>query len=281
MPIHRNALVDQQADVHSSAVIGPYAVIENGVRIGPGCRVGPFAVILRGTEIGGGCRIHSHAVIGDLPQDRNFQNDDTFCRIGSECVIREGATVHRGTPAGSTTVIGDRCLLMTNTHVGHNCVLGDDVTVVSGAVLGGYVFVGSQAVISGNAAIHQFVRIGELAIVSGLAKIVQDVPPFFMTDRDGAIVGLNAVGLRRAGVSMAERREIRAAYRLIYRSNLCHADVVKDLSRSASTSAGRQLAQFLAAPSRRGITKESRRGSGGTERLDATTVPTQLESNDE
>ena len=197
--------------------------------------------------------------MGDLPQDRGFKNVDTFCRVGKQCVIREGATIHRGTPAGSATVIGERCLLMTNSHVGHNCVLGDDVTVVSGAVLGGYVEVGSAAILSGNAAIHQFVRIGELAIVSGLAKIVQDVPPFFMTDRNGAIVGLNTVGLRRAGLPKEDRQEIREAYRLIYRSHLSHADVVKRLSETAATPAGVRLAEFLAVSSHRGISKDSRR----------------------
>jgi UDP-N-acetylglucosamine acyltransferase len=259
--IHQTAAIDRQADVHPSTLVGPHAFIDDRVRIGPDCQIGPFAVILRGTEIGSGCRIHAHAVIGDLPQDQSFDGSETFCRVGNECTVREGATIHRASVAGATTVVGDRCLLMTNSHVGHDCVVGDDVVLVSGSLLGGHVEVGDRAVISGNAAVHQFVRVGQLAIVGGLGKVVQDVPPFFMTDRDGAVVGLNVVGLRRAGISPDERREIKEAYRLIYRSGLCHADIIRSLSELASTPSGQALLQFLSAESRRGLTRETRRHS--------------------
>jgi acyl-ACP--UDP-N-acetylglucosamine O-acyltransferase len=130
--------------------------------------VAASAVILGNTRIGAGCQIHSHAVIGDIPQDHAFDGSDSYCLIGDECTIREGATIHRGTAPGSATIVGDRCFLMTNSHVAHNCEIGNDVTLVSGALLAGYVRVGARAVISGNAAVHQFVRVGELAMIDGL-----------------------------------------------------------------------------------------------------------------
>jgi UDP-N-acetylglucosamine acyltransferase len=146
---------------------------------------------------------------------------------------------------------------MTNSHVAHNCRLDDDVTLVSGALLAGHVQVGSRAVISGNAAVHQFVRIGELAIVSGLAKVVQDVPPFAMTDRDGAVVGENRIGLMRAGLSSVERSEIKAAFRLLYRSGLGRNEAVQQLSAIVTSDAGRRLLAFIAHDSKRGITRDS------------------------
>jgi UDP-N-acetylglucosamine acyltransferase len=257
MTIHSTAIVDPQAHVDATTTIGPYVVIDGPVTIGAGCHIAASAVILGHTEIGADCRIHSHAVIGDAPQDHAYEGAVSYCRLGEGSTVREGATIHRGTAPGSQTIVGCHCLLMTNSHVGHNCEIGDGVTIVSGAVLGGYVQVGPRAVISGNAAIHQFVRIGELAMVSGLAKVVQDVPPFFMTDREGAVVGENRVGLIRARLSALERTEIKAAFRIIYRSGKGHHEAIDYLSGYIASDAGRRLLDFIAARSKRGMTRDS------------------------
>jgi UDP-N-acetylglucosamine acyltransferase len=259
MAIHPTAIIDPQANVDPTAQIGPYVVIDGPVRIRARCNIAAAAVILGNTEIGVDCRVHSHAVIGDVPQDHAYEGELSYCRVGEGCIVREGATIHRGTAPGSETIVGSHCLLMTNSHVGHNCQIGDDVTIVSGAVLGGYVQVGARAVISGNAAVHQFVRIGELAMVSGLAKIVQDVPPFFMTDRDGAVVGENRVGLIRARMSAVERTEIKAAFRIIYRSGMAHHEAIDYLTGYLQSEAGQRLLQFIAFRSKRGMTRDSLR----------------------
>lgn len=253
--VHSTAIVDRRADIHPTASIGPNVVIDGPARIGADCRVGPSAVVLGDVTLGIGCKVHAFAVIGGEPQDRAFDGEASSVRIGNDCVIREGATVHRGTGEGTVTVIGHRCMLMTNTHVGHNCIVGDDVTLVSGALLGGHVEVGAHAVISGNAAIHQFVRIGELAMISGLGKITQDVPPFCLTDRDGAIVGINLVGLIRNKFSADERKEIKEAHKQIYRSGQTHAAVIELLSATLATDAGCRMLQFLLGESPRGLTR--------------------------
>jgi UDP-N-acetylglucosamine acyltransferase len=255
MPVHPTAVVDPQAVVDPSAVIGPYVVVEGPVVVEAGCRIGPYVMLCGSTVVGRNCRVHAHASIGDVPQDRAFQGGETFCRIGEDTVIREGVTVHRGTAPGSTTVVGERCLLMTNSHVGHNCHVGDDVTLVSGALLGGHVEVGARTIISGNCAVHQFVRIGELVMVSGLAKVVQDVPPFFMTDRDAHVVGVNSVGLRRAGYSEAERAEAKAAYRILYRSPAGGAAALDLLRAEMRTEVGRRIVEFFARAGSRGLAK--------------------------
>ncbi len=261
MPIHASAVVDPRAVIHPSATLGPHVVVDGPVTIGADCVLGASAVVLGHAEIGAGCRIHAHAVIGGEPQDRRFDGDESYTRIGPQCTIREGATVHRGTAPGSVTAIGARCLLMTNSHVGHNCTLADDVILVSGALLGGHVQVGRRAMISGNAAIHQFVRVGELALVGILARVVQDVPPFFLTDQHGAVIGENRVGMTRAGLAADERREIKTAFRVIYRAGLGRSAAIEYLAGAVSTDAGRRLLDFMAGDSLRGVATRSPQSS--------------------
>ena len=259
MPIHPTAVVDPEAVIDPTAIIGPYTVIEGPVAIESGCKIGPFAFLTGSTTIGANCTIHANTSIGDLPQDRAFDGGESFCRIGADTIIREGVTIHRGTAAGSITSVGERCLLMTNSHVGHNCILDDDVTLVSGALLGGHVSVGAKTIISGNAAVHQFVRIGEMVMVSGLAKVVQDIPPFFMTDRDGHVVGVNSVGLRRSGFTAEERAEVKTAFRIVYRS-ISNAQAALDLLRNAmQTRTGMAIVDFYANGGGRGVAKARER----------------------
>jgi UDP-N-acetylglucosamine acyltransferase len=257
MTIHPTAVVDSRATIHPTAVLGPHVVIEGPVMVGADCVIGASAVILGHTIIGAGCRIHPHAVIGGEPQDRRFTGEPSYTHIGPGCIIREGATVHRGTQPGSVTSVGARCLLMTNSHVAHNCTLADDVILVSGALLGGHVQIGARAMISGNAAIHQFVRVGELALVGIVARVTQDVPPFFLTDQQGAPIGENRVGMTRAGLSPEERREIKAAFRVIYRAGLGRSAAVEYLSGAVKTPAGLRLLDFMAGDSHRGVATRS------------------------
>ncbi len=252
MSIHSTAIVDRRAEVDPTAEIGPYVVIDGPVRIGPRTRVRPFAFLTGWAEIGADCEIFSGAVVGEQPQDTAYGGEKSYCRIGDGTIIREGASVHRGTDAGTTTVLGRKCFIMAGAHVAHNCKLGDEVIVVNGTLLGGHVHVGAGTVISGLAGIHQFVRIGELVMVGGVTKITKDVPPYFMADRQ-ACVGVNSVGLRRAGFTKAERDDVRLAYRLLYRSGIEFREAVEAVAAAVKTERGRRISEFLSAPSKRGI----------------------------
>jgi UDP-N-acetylglucosamine acyltransferase len=252
MAIHPTAVIDPAANIDSSASVGPYVVIDGPASIAAECRIGPAATILGHTTLGVGCRVHSHAVVGDAPQDHKYHGEVSYVQVGDGCIIREGATVHRGTDPESATVIGKGCLLMTNSHVGHNCQLGNGVTLVSGALLGGHVSVGDGAIISGHAAVHQHVRIGELALVGILARITQDVPPFCITDREGLVVAENRVGLMRAGFSRDERDEIKAAFQSIHRTGIGRHAAVEYLKAAVHTPAGLRLLEFFAYESKRG-----------------------------
>lgn len=253
MSIHPTAVIDTAAIIDPTADIGPFVVVEGPVRVGPRVRVYAHAFLTGDTIIEADVKIHPGAVVGHEPQDLAYDGAVSSCRIGEGTIIREYATIHRGTQPGSATVVGRRCYIMACAHVAHNCTLGDDVKLANCALLAGHVQVGDGAFISGGVVVHQFVRIGSLVMVAGNARVPMDVPPYFLCDPDGACGGINAVGLRRAGFSSAERLDVKNAHRTLYRSGRTFRDAVEALAATVATVAGRRILDFLRAPSRRGI----------------------------
>jgi UDP-N-acetylglucosamine acyltransferase len=217
MSIHPTALVDSTAVVHESAEIGPFAILEANVRIGAGTRVGPYVHIHANVSIGENNVFHSHCVIGDAPQHLAYKGEPRGTVIGNGNVFREHATVHRSFQEEHPTTIGDDCLFMVNSHVGHDSVVGNRVILTNGSLLGGHVEIQDFAIISGNSTIHQFVRIGRFVMMQGLSGSSKDVPPFCMAADKNEVVGLNVVGLRRAGFNTAARNEIKRAFHVLYR----------------------------------------------------------------
>lgn len=253
MAIHPTAIVDSKADVDATADVRAYAIIDGPVTIGPRCCIYPHAYIGGGTTIGADCQIHPHAVIGHLPQDLAYKDGRSYCRIGDGTVVREGASIHRGTKAESETVVGERCYIMAYAHIAHNVRMGNDVKMANGALLAGYAEIGDGAFLSAYVGIHQFVRVGRLVMVGGLTKISRDIPPFFMADGRDECVGVNVVGVRRAGFTSEERLEIKQAYRILYRSGRGLQDAIDRLDRELVSAPGRQIVGFLRDPSKRGI----------------------------
>lgn len=252
MSIHATAVVDSSAEVDPAAEVGAYAIVEAGVKIGAGTRLWPHAYISANTTIAADCQIHPFAVVGHWPQDTKFTGAPSYTQVGTGTIVREHATIHRGTVPESTTVVGANCFIMSTAHIGHNCVVGDNVTLANGALLAGHVEVGARAFVSGNVSIHQFSRIGELAMLGGRGHaITKDVPPFMLVDLPGP-VGVNVVGLRRAGYSPDERHELRQCHALLYRRRLHFSDAVARVAELVQTDAGRRLAAFLEAPTKRG-----------------------------
>lgn len=263
MPIHPTAILGPQCEIDPSADVGAYAIVEPGVRIGPQTRVYPHAYISQGTTIGARCAIHPFAVVGHHPQDLKWDRSPSYTRIGDDCVIREGAQIHRGTAPQSTTTLGNRVYVMATAHVGHNCDVGDDVILANAAMLSGYAQIGARTFISGCALLHQFVRVGTLVMISGGTRVPMDIPPYMTTGPLG-IHGPNVVGLRRAGFTPEQRTELRTAYKLLYRSGIPFREAVERVADMVRTEPGRTLVEFLQAPSKRGIRGWHGRG-GATE----------------
>jgi len=258
MSIHPTAVIESGAQLGQDVTVGAYTVIERNVAVGDRCAIGPHVHLQGHTTLGEGCRVHTGAVIGDLPQDLGFKDDVSYVRIGRQCVIREHVTIHRGTKAGSATEVGDDCFLMAHSHLAHNVKLGERVIMANGVLLAGYVEVGDRAFISGNAAVHQMCRIGTLAMVGGMSALSKDVPPFctVRTHSINAVVGLNVVGMRRAGLGADERLAVKRVFNLLYRSGLNVTQALERIRREYPEGAGRQIGDFVE-QSRRGICRLS------------------------
>ncbi len=211
-------------------LIHPTAIIEDNVEIGPNCEIAAYAVIKQFTRIGARNRIFEHAVIGGEPQDVKFKGETSFLEIGDDNLIREYCTFHRANGEGETTRLGSRNFFLVGVHVAHNCVIGDDNIFANEVALAGHITIEDHVFLSNNVGAHQFVRMGRYAMIGGKSKIVQDVLPFFITDGNPSrLRGVNSVGLRRGGFSEDERRALKDAYKLLFRSTTPIQDSLSEL----------------------------------------------------
>ena len=265
--IHPSAIVSPSAQIGADVQIGPYCIIEPGVVIGSGCTILSGAVIKEATTLGENNHIMERAIIGGFPQHVHVPDQPGRVVIGSHNTIRENATIHRALLPDHATIVGDHCMLMVNVHVAHDCHLGNHVIATNNAMMAGHVQVADRAYISGAAGVHQFCRVGTLAMIGGQAHLVQDAPPYVTVDGlSSLVVGLNKIGLRRAGFKQAAIQEIMKAYRLIYRSGLRWADVLEQLRTSFPTGPAAVFYEFLSTTAR-GIVSERRAPPGATIKL--------------
>jgi len=219
--IHPSAIIDATAEVGVGVLIGPWSIVGPGVRVGDGTTVGPSVLIERDTRVGEDCRLSKGAVLGTDPQDLKYAGERTFLSVGDRTVIREFATLNRGTAAAGGTAVGNDCLLMAYTHVAHDCRLGDHVVLSNVVTMAGHVEIGNWAIVGGLTPIHQFVRIGEHAFVGGYSRMAKDVPPFCKAaGNPSKLYGLNSIGLERRGFSDDVRASLKKAYRLLFQSSL-------------------------------------------------------------
>ena len=217
--IHPTAIVHPKAEIDSSVQIGPFSVIGDNVSIGSGTVIGPHVVVDPFVSIGPDCHIFQYASVGAEPQAIKFKGEKTYVKIGRGSVVREFATINRGTEFGTgVTEIGEENLLMAYCHVAHDCQTGRKVILANGATLAGHIVIGNYVTVGGLVAIHQFVRIGDYAYVGGKSGVPKDIPPYVIATGDRAkLYGLNRVGLKRHGFPAATVNELKKAYRIFFR----------------------------------------------------------------
>lgn len=230
--IHSTAIIGKKAELDSTATVGPYSVINDHVTVGPGVIIGSHVTIDQYSDVGADCHIFDHASIGTAPQALKYQGEKTYLKIGRGTVIREFATLNRGTAfGGGVTEVGEENFLMAYTHVAHDCKTGKGVIMANNATLAGHIICEDYATIGGLVAIHQFVRIGAYAYVGGKSAVVKDIPPYVIAAGDRAkLHGLNNVGLKRHGFSKKTLLSLKRAYRILFRIGLTLNEAIERIN---------------------------------------------------
>jgi len=241
--IHATAIVATDAILGEGVEIGPYCVVGPGVEIGPRTRLGAHATVHCQTRLGADNLVHSYASVGDAPQDKKYSGEPTRLEIGDRNVIREFVTLNRGTTMDrGVTTIGSDCLFMSYSHVAHDCQVGSHCVLANSATLGGHVVLGDWVIMGGFAAIHQFCKVGAHAFLANNAAVTRDVPPYVMAVGGPARPhSINSEGLKRRGFSAEQIRNLRNAYRTLYRSGLRLEDALEQLRAAAETQPEVQL----------------------------------------
>jgi UDP-N-acetylglucosamine acyltransferase len=235
MSIHSTAIIDPKAKLGANVSVGAYTVIGADVEIGDDSWIGPHVVINGPTRIGKENQIFQFSSIGEAPQDKKYKGEPTRLEIGDRNVIRECVTMSRGTASGTgLTRIGDDGLFMAYVHVAHDCDVGNKVIFSNNASLAGHVHVGDLVILSGFTLVHQFCAIGAHAFTGMGSAISKDVPPYLMVSGNPAEPhGINKEGLKRRGFSPEQIRNLRTAYKVLYRSGLSLEEAKVELKKMA------------------------------------------------
>lgn len=230
MSIHASAIVHPTAQLAEGVEIGPYAIIEEHAIIGKGTSIGAHAVIGKWTELGENNQIYHLASVGAAPQDLKYKGEECWTRLGNGNVIREFATIHRGTVTGhAETVMGNNNLMMAYSHVAHDCVVGNGNVFANSATLAGHVTVQDNVILGGLVAIHQFTTIGSYSMLGGGTLVGLDIPPYMIATsgkRDATLRGLNLIGLKRRGFSDESITNLKKAYKTLFMAGLKQPDAI-------------------------------------------------------
>jgi UDP-N-acetylglucosamine acyltransferase len=219
--IHPTALVSPNAEIASDVEVGAYAIIGDNCTVAGGCIISARATLERNVVLAANVRVGMGTILGGPPQDLKYAGEETTVEIGEGTVIREYTTINRGTSQSFKTTVGRDCLLMSYVHLAHDCHIGDNVILSNVVQLAGHVTVEDRAIISGLSAAHQFVRIGRQSFIGGMSRVSKDIPPFLKAVGNPVrLYGLNTVGLQRSGMDEATIKELKRAYRLLFRSDL-------------------------------------------------------------
>jgi len=230
MNIHPTAIVDPKAKLAKGISIGPYTIIKEGTQIGDNVQISSNVLIDSGTILGKNCKVHHGAVLGTPPQDLKFEGGETFLEIGENTVIREYATLNRGTKHRGKTTVGSNCFIMIYAHIAHDCIVGNNVILANSANLAGHIEIEDYAIIGGVVPVHQFIRIGAHSIIGGGFRVQKDVPPYILAGGYPLrYMGLNTIGLKRRNFPENTLIALKKACRILFQSKYNTSQAVEKI----------------------------------------------------
>jgi len=253
--IDRTSVVSSSAKLSQGVEIGPFCIIGEGVKIGKNTRLVSH-VNMKETEIGRECIIYPFTSIGLSPQDLKYKNEKTGVKIGNNNIIRENVTIHRASVDGDgLTEIGDDNFIMAYSHIAHDCKIGNYVIMANATTLAGHVEVEDYAVFGGLVAVHQFARIGRYSMIGGVSGVSKDIPPYTTASGNRAkLYGLNTTGIKRHGFKDSVIKELKAAYKILFRSKLTSSEAIEKVKKELKqTEEVKHLIKFLEKSKKRGV----------------------------
>ncbi|MFI3266007.1 MAG: acyl-ACP--UDP-N-acetylglucosamine O-acyltransferase [Rikenellaceae bacterium] len=251
------AYVDSSAIVGQDVTIEPFAYVAADTVIGDGSYIATGAVIREGARLGKNCKIHTGAVIAGVPQDLKFKGEYTTVEIGDNTMVRECATINRGTASKGKTVVGSNCLIMAYAHVGHDCVVGNHCILANQVSLAGEVEVDDWAILGGHAAVHQFTRIGKHAMISGGTLVTKDVPPYITAAfHPVGYAGMNSIGLRRRGFNDEQVSTLHEIMKVLFQDGNAYSKGVDIVENTFAQSPERDEMLNFIRNSKRGLLKQ-------------------------
>ena len=227
--IHKTAVVSPKSNIHETAKIGAYSIVGENVEIGKDTKIDSHVVIKGKTKIGQDNHIYPFSSIGDDPQDKKYDNEDTEVEIGDRNTIREYTTINKGTIQDvGVTRLGNDNWIMAYVHIAHDCQVGNNTIFANNTTLGGHVEVGDYVIFGGFSGAHQFCKIGAHSFLGMYSGVARDLPPYVIVMGQPAEPrGINLEGLKRRDFSKDQLRNIKSAYKALYMSNLGLEEAIK------------------------------------------------------
>src|SRR5712692_4384099 len=252
--IDTRAAVSPKAQLGENVSVGPFTIIEEDVFIGDGTQIASHALLASGTRIGKECRIHHGAVLGTIPQDLKFRDEQTTLEVGDHTMIREYTTLNRGSHDRLKTTVGSHCFIMAYAHIAHDSEIGNHVILANSVNMAGHVVIEDYAIVGGVTPIHQFVRIGRHSMIGGGFRVPKDVPPYVLAGQEPMVFqGLNTVGLKRRNFTQETIAILENVYRILYQSHLNVTQAVERIRNEVQHTMEVQHVLDFIAGSKRGI----------------------------
>lgn len=179
--IHPSAVVDPEAWVADTAIIGPLCVVERGAKVGAQTRLSSRVTLGEYCEVGERCIVHAGVVIG--ADGFGFaQHEGAWVKIeqlgavkiGNDVEIGANTCIDRG--ALEDTVIEDGVKLDNLIQIGHNVHIGRHTAMAGCVGVAGSARIGANCTIGGGAIVLGHLHLADGVHISAASVVTRSIP---------------------------------------------------------------------------------------------------------